>query len=252
VSKEQGGLKRLNSKTSWRCVTPTCTKPDVTKTHLLIFLQHHHSHSPERSRARSRSRSCLRSSALPHPRSRSPPRVHHRSHPPRRRSRSRSLSRSHSRSPAGYSYHQKGKKRALDTRTPSPHVQTKRLTTAPYRNRPRPSFLAQRTKEPRGSPSDGDGEHPKEVSKETENKDDATYWRHVGKLFAIERTPWLKSSELEIGCRFETLDAPDQTPASEAIFDDLNYSNIKPEIRTTRKFQSQVAALFHLQNLLMD
>ena len=68
-------------------------------------------------------------------------------------------------------------------------------------------------------------------------------------MFAIECTPWLSSNDLEIGCRLEDGDPQDQNGPHTAIFEELNNFNIRPEVRVTRKFQSQVSLyLFNQQD----
>lgn len=76
-------------------------------------------------------------------------------------------------------------------------------------------------------------------------------------MFAIAYTPWLQPEELEIACRLEADDlpiqgvVPSQRMTRQAIFDELNNFNIKPDIRTNKKFQSEVCIhLLFLQNLI--
>ena len=66
-------------------------------------------------------------------------------------------------------------------------------------------------------------------------------------MFAIEYSPWLTSSELEIGCQLETPDPQNQTNTSMVILEELEKHNIKPEVQVKRKFQSQVGVFLSLK-----
>lgn len=182
---------------------------------------HHLSRAESRLHARGHSRSNSRLSARHHSRSRS--RSHARYH-----SRSRSPSHSHL-----HGHHHS------HSHSP-PHTQATPVSSTLYRNRPGPSSLARSKKVQRISPSsDGEGQS-EEGTQEVESKDEAAYWRHIGKVFAINHAPWLPLSLLEWGCRLETLDPSQQNRSVKGVFEELNNHNIKPEVRVTRRFQTQV------------
>ena len=59
-------------------------------------------------------------------------------------------------------------------------------------------------------------------------------------MFAIKRAPWLPSCTLEIACQLETQDPLDCDDALKGILEELDEHHIKPEVRVTRQFQSNV------------
>lgn len=114
------------------------------------------------------------------------------------------------------------------------------MTHMYYHNRPGPSSLARPKKGQRRSPSTENEEQHDDIPKETGTKDDAVYWRYVGKTFALTHTPWLRTGDLEVACRLKNLDPFDQESIPVVISKRLDCYDIPPEVRVTKRFQSQV------------
>lgn len=74
-----------------------------------------------------------------------------------------------------------------------------------------------------------DNEEQLEILKEADNKDEAAYWRHVGKVFAIHCTPWLSLCQLEVACNLEHSGSPEDD-IIKAILTTLNNHDIEPAV----------------------
>ena len=191
-------------------------------------------------------------------RSRSPHRSHSNWHSPRRsRSRHRSQGRSHSRhhsqghsrartqshssspSPPRFTTKQKEKGWKPQTHLPSPSQTQTTHDPLAYHDRPGPSSLT-RPKKTQKKPSEtADEERSVEASQPVEKKAEIAYWRYIGKLFAIEQTPWLPGSILAFACRWDSA-GPPENDQTRNLITFLDESNIKPDIRVTKTFQSEV------------
>jgi len=191
----------------------------------------HRSRSRSRHRSRNRSRSRSRNRSRPHSRNRSlsHSRRHSRSHSPHPSPHSRHH---HSSSPQRYTAKQKGKASELKNHLSPEH-------SSRYRDRPGPSSLAQPRTVQKTPPETTDEEEQEEATKKVHNKDEVTFWRHVGKLYALKYRAWLSRSVLKFACQSES---PDDVPDDmrRTLVEFLDDSGIKPDIRITSGFQSEV------------
>lgn len=194
----------------------------------------HRSRSRRRSHSRSRrsrSRSPHRSRSRSHRRSRSPPHSHHlsdsRSNPP-------------AQSPPRYTAQQKGKQGPRAQLPSTPHAKAV-AGHAHYRDRPGPSSLARPRAARESSPETTDEDQSEGASEKVQSKDEASFWRHVGKSYALRHESWLSRSSLRCACRCESPDDADNQMIRH-IIEYLDWSVIKPDVRTTKAFQSEVCS----------
>ena len=108
-----------------------------------------------------------------------------------------------------------------------------------YRDRPGPSSSARPKTTQKRSLGNNDEEQSEEVPRTVENKAEVTYWRHIGKQYAIDYYPWLDGSALVFACRWDSPDPPEDLSAK-TLVEFLDESNIKYEVRVTKTFQSEV------------
>ena len=77
---------------------------------------------------------------------------------------------------------------------------------------------------------------------QTVSKDDLTYWRHIGKEFGITVQAWLPFTILAYACQHKSQE--DQDPEVQDVVGYLEGSEVKPELWTMMRFQSEVQFSF--------
>jgi len=113
-----------------------------------------------------------------------------------------------------------------------------------YRKRPGPSSLARPKTAKKSLPEASDEDRSEEETpKKVYSKDEVTYWRHIGKVFALEYQPWLPRNFLKFTCRCESPDDIEGHPELQSLVGLLNNYRIGSDLRVTRGFQSEVRFL---------
>ena len=146
---------------------------------------------------------------------------------------------------------QKAKRPEKVVHLPSPpRTQASVKSSGPqYRKRPHPNSLAQQKAVQKKPPEVSDDEESEEeTSKKVYSEDEVTYWRHIGKIFALKCRAWLPQSRFKFACLCkpgEEAEAGIESDSTLGLLIELfNEFNIKPDVRATRKFRTEVC--FHL------
>jgi len=109
-----------------------------------------------------------------------------------------------------------------------------------YRNRPGPSSLARPRTAQKTPPEASDAEESEETPKKIYSQDEVTYWRHVGKVFAMEFQPWLPRKPLKFACQCKSPDDTEGDLELRSLVGLLDDCKVGLDVRVTRRFQSEV------------
>ena len=90
-----------------------------------------------------------------------------------------------------------------------------------------------------GLPETSDEEQSEEAPKQVQSKEDVSFWRYTGKSYSLRHESWLSRSELKVACRCESSDDT-ESQVMKDIIEQLDFGVIKPGVRVTKEFQSEV------------